>query len=247
MSERAKISRSNFQQMFVLRAVPYKEYGQLIDLFSRESGLVTAVSGSSRRPKSSVKGCLQPFNLISGILGGRGELQSISKVEIQTAYRLGVEETICGQYLNELLFYLMEKHIPHQDIFDNYCHCLKYLCSYGASAVAPLLRVFELNILSETGYGVNFDVDCMGNRIASDGRYVFDPNAGFVLADEITGVSTYRGIDLVRLAEGHFDDPAVLAAAKRVCRQAIDCRLGGRQLRSRELFVKFRNLYKRAS
>ena len=233
------------QQMFVLRTRAYLEYGQLVDLFTFDNGLVTAVTRNSRRGKSPLKAMLQPFNLLTASLSGAGELMNISHVEIKNRYALGIYETFCGQYLNELLFYLMERNVPHPEVFNGYLYSLSYLTDYGMLGVEPVFRYFELSVLSQLGYGINFSIDSQGNRISEEERYFYDPATGFIPATGWTELTTYSGCDLKRLGAGELRDRSVLATAKKICRQAIDSHLGNHRIKSRELFSKYRAMMRR--
>ncbi len=226
--------------MFVLRAIPYLEYGQLLDVFTRQHGLVRAVSRSSRRPNSPLKAFLQPFNLISATLRGESELQNIAMVEVQQSFSLGIQETFCGQYLNEILFYLLEKNIPHPQLFDSYQFALSYLHNYGMAGSEPIFRNFELNMLSEIGYGINFETDFSGAMLRDDNNYVYDSSSGFVPVG-LSSAGAFSGNALKRLGAGIFDDHNVLATAKKLCRQAIDSHLGSHKLQSRALFAMYRS------
>ncbi len=241
MTRRAGISYiPRSQQMFVLRTRSYLEYGQLIDLFTFDNGIVTAVSRNSRRIKSPLKAQLQPFNLLTASLSGSSELMNLSNVELKNRYALGPVETFCGQYLNELLFYLMERNVPYPDIFNGYQNLLSYLTDYGITGVEAVFRLFELDVLSQLGYGINFNTDSQGNTISGAERYYYDPSSGFIHATDWNNITTFSGDDLKRLGAGELMDLDVLAAAKKICRQAIDSHLGNHRIKSRELFSKYK-------
>ncbi len=224
------------QSVFVLRARPYLEHGQLVDFFSRETGLVTGVSRHSRSPRSALRALFQPFSLIRAELGGSSELKSIAFAELQRNYTLSPRETLCAQYLNELLFYLLEPEVPQPEIFERYSRTLQHLSEQGVTGVEPLLRFFELGLLSDIGYGVNFLTDSTGREISPDILYSYDPGDGFVPSPG--GPFAFRGGEIIRMGRGQMESPEVLRAAKRLCRTAIGSHLGNRRLRSRELYAE---------
>jgi Recombinational DNA repair protein (RecF pathway) len=92
---------------------------------------------------------------------------------------------------------------------------------------APLRR-FELALLEETGYALPLDGD-----FAADGRYAFDPETGARPA-AVHDREPVSGATLLALREQRVDDDAQRLELRRVLRSAIDRRLGGRPLRSRE-------------
>ena len=92
-----------------------------------------------------------------------------------------------------------------------------------------LLRSFEWVLLKTCGYRIAFGEEV---KVSPESCYHFVVGQGFVTAEE--GLS----VDLaLAITKGNFHDIQVLKAAKQIMRQAIDCLLAGRELKSRRLFV----------
>ncbi len=230
---------NQFQQMVVLRSSPYREYDLLVELFTKNSGKVSAVVNGARRPKSSLKAVIQPFNLFSAHLIGKNELKRLSSVDLLETYSFSPQVSFCAMYLNEILFYLLEKNIPQINVFDSYVTSLQYLQKVEFSDTELPLRMFELNLLDELGYGIDFSCDCHGKFIDDGQLYIYDPLSGFVSVPSFAGDATISGILVKKLGKHDFADQDVLKKMKGICQKAINIHLGNHQLMSRELLKKF--------
>ena len=98
----------------------------------------------------------------------------------------------------------------------------------------PLLRRFERILLEELGYGLNFLEDAEGQPIDPGLHYEYRPEVGLCLiAESPLGIP---GTALRALETGHFDRDSDRRHAKRLMRRLLEAQLGGRPLKSRELF-----------
>ncbi|MGO2089361.1 MAG: DNA repair protein RecO [Oceanisphaera sp.] len=222
---------------FVIHSRPYSETSQLVDVFTREQGRQSLIAKGSRRPRSALKGLLQPFVPLDIRFSGRSELKTLLKAEATApAIRLTGTALYSGLYLNELIFYLLETHTPFDEIFDAYYQTLTSLAN--GVGIEPCLRHFEFYLLNILGYGVDFTLDAdSGQAIKPEAWYQYQSESGFIqLAKPEPGA--YAGEHLYALAEFDLTRPDVLVSAKRFSRQALAPYLGGRALRSRALFIK---------
>jgi DNA repair protein RecO (recombination protein O) len=101
--------------------------------------------------------------------------------------------------------------------------------------IEQTLRHFELDLLQETGYGVELDLDSRSGEVIVDNqRYRFAAGVG-MLADaggEVDGVT-------LRLLATHSPLAGYnLAEAKVLLRKMLDAHLQGRPLKSREVLGK---------
>ena len=101
----------------------------------------------------------------------------------------------------------------------------------------PALRRFELELLDQLGYGIDFSV--AGERLRDSAFYWFEPQVGFQQVNRDTGpVRSVSGKVLQAIARRDFADPAALDAAKLIMRSAIEPLLGDKPLTSRKLFQR---------
>lgn len=225
------------QPAFVLHARPYRETSQLVELFSAEAGRLSLVARGSRTARSPLKGVLQPFMPLSVSWRGTGELKNLDQVEAcGPLIALPGERLFSGLYLNELLYYLLERHTPFPELFSYYRQALELLAA--GPDPQPVLRQFELLLLECLGYGVDFfHAADSGEPLQPDAGYRYLAESGFVHAEAgQSGGNLYLGAELLALGAHQFTEPAVLRAAKRFCRQALAPLLGSRALKSRALF-----------
>ncbi|MFC3913193.1 DNA repair protein RecO [Pseudaeromonas sharmana] len=231
------MSTAVLQAAYVLHCRPYRESSQLIELFCAEAGRISVVARGSRRHSSGLKALLQPFMPLQVSWQGRSELKTLISAELRRPpLSLRDEALYSGLYLNELLYYLLDSHTAYPGLFANYDQVLGLLATLPAAE--PVLRQFELQLLDELGYGVEFEREAdSGLPIEPEGVYLYRAEYGFVrygLAGRRPDL--FRGVDLQAMARRRFDDLIQLQAAKRFCRQALHPLLGNRPLKSRELF-----------
>ena len=231
------MSGEGLQAAYVLHCRPYRESSQLVELFCAEADRISVVARGSRRHSSSLKALLQPFMPLQVSWQGRSDLKTLTCAELRRPpLRLREEALYSGLYLNELLYYLLEPDTTYPVLFSAYQQSLDWLARLEAPE--PVLRQFELLLLDELGYGVDFSCDAhTGAAIEPDGVYLYLAECGFVRhTAELPTREGFRGSDLQAMACRHFSDVQQLQAAKRFCRLALHPHLGNRPLKSRELF-----------
>lgn len=228
-----------WQRAFVLHARPYSETSLLIDLFSENAGRVKVLAKGARSRRSSLKGALQPFTPLLLRWSGRGEIKTLRAAEpVSMGLPLTSNNLYCGLYVNELLSRVLGQEIAFSELFFDYLHCLQTLAQSDCSP-EPALRCFELATLHHLGYGVDF-LHCAGSgeAISDDMTYNYRQERGFV-ASLVMTPQTFTGHQLRALSQRDFPDKDSLRAAKRFTRMALKPYLGGRPLKSQELFRQF--------
>ena len=198
-----------WQRAFVLHSRPWSETSLMLDVFTEESGRVRLVAKGARSKRSNLKGALQPFTPLLVRFGGRGEVKTLRSAEA-----VSLALPLSGITL--------------------------YSGLAGATGTPePVLRRFELALLSHLGYGVDF-LHCAGSGEPVDDTmtYRYREEKGFI-ASVVIDNNTFTGRHLRALAEREFPDIDTLRAAKRFTRIALKPYLGGKPLKSRELFRQF--------
>lgn len=228
-----------WQRAFVLHGRPWSETSLMLDLFSENYGRIRVVAKGARSKRSSLKGALQPFTPLLVRWGGRGEVKTLRGAEpISLALPLSGITLYCGLYVNELLSRVLEQETAFTDLFFDYLYCLQALASTSGTP-EPALRRFELAMLGHLGYGIDF-LHCAGSgEDVTDGMtYSYREEKGFI-ASLVVNNKTFTGRQLRALAERSFPDADTLRAAKRFTRMALKPYLGGKPLKSQELFRQF--------
>ncbi|WP_243389223.1 DNA repair protein RecO [Conservatibacter flavescens] len=222
----------------MLHRKPYSETSLLVDLFTEETGRLAVLAKGARTKRSPLKGVLQPFTPLLLRWSGRGELKILTKAE-PAAIGLPLEQIalFSGFYVNELIDRVLEKETPYPQLFQDYLHCLTQLASQP-NQVEPVLRRFEFQLLQALGYGVDF-CHCAGSGewVDENMTYRYREERGF-FASLIKDNLTFYGRELLAFEQREFHDPSILQAAKRFTRIALKPYLGGKSLKSRELFLQ---------
>lgn len=250
----AAYGKAVLEPAYVLHHRPYRDSSLLLELLTIGYGRIALIARGARRPKSRLHGLLQPFQPLYASWSMRGELGTLTAAEGRDGEGPRGRTLISGFYMNELLMRLLHRHDPHPQLFTVYESALRRLAASGSSASAEqtVLRMFELTLLRELGYGLVLDHEIMGGEpILPEGVYDYYPERGPVRADAAesgvaeTGAEEYaararpvrlHGGSLLALAQGVLCDPVQLSEVKRLMRVVLDARLGGKPLASRKLF-----------
>lgn len=220
------------QPAFILQHRPYRESSVLLDLYTRDFGIVAVLAKGVRKEKSKLAGVLLPFSLLHVSYLDKHELKILTHAELASSYLLQRLALYCGFYVNELLQVFLHKNDPHPELFASYQVCLDELLN--RQTIEQTLRYFELSVLEECGYGAELTADCDNQPIAIGRRYSFLPNAGLV--EDSNGYVS--GDTLLLLHTQSALSGATLLEAKQLLRKMLDVHLQGKSLKSRDVLAK---------
>jgi DNA repair protein RecO (recombination protein O) len=224
---------SELTPAFVLHARDYRDTSLLIEFLTPSAGRISAVAKGVRRVSHGVsqRAILQPLQPLWIDCGGRGELKTLRHAEVRDArMQLHGHALFSALYLNELLCRLLHRDDAHADLFLVYESALQRLA--GAEPLDITLRLFELRLLEELGYGFDFaHAGEEGAPVRATMTYRFDRGRGLIADAD----GDLTGGDLLDFAAGRFSD-AARRTLKRLCRQALQPHLGDKPLQSRLLF-----------
>ena len=222
-------SRVTLHPVFILHTRPFRDTSLLIDALSMDHGRISLLARGVRTAKTKLRGILQPFVPLLMSWSGSAELVSMSKVEaLGLPYHLKAKALISGFYLNELIMRLLPRYDPYPQLYVAYQQALIGL--HNDQSAEPVLRLFEKSLLSELGYGLQ-------SNIIPNAWYQFIPGRGLIQCSASLSEPIFLGKNLLALLAEVFDDAEVLRDAKRLMRLALQSLLGGRILKTRELFV----------
>ena len=169
----------HLEPAYVLHRRPFRETSFLVDFFTHNHGIMTAVAKGAYRNKSHIPGLLQPFLPLLISWCGRGELMTLTHVEIEAQTpALAGDALFAGLYLNELLVYLLQKWDTHPLLHR------KYASTISSLKTPPLeqktLRSFEKYLFEALGYGILANADLsLSEQLQPDHYYHFLPGMGF--------------------------------------------------------------------
>lgn len=231
------IERVSLQPGFILHHYPYRDTSRILEVLTPEFGRLGIVARGVRRGKTAA--LMQPFQPLLLSWQRRSDLAVLRGTEAAGPFRrLQGDALLAGFYLNELLLKLIARHDPHPLLWAAYVEALDALDKDGSPGWP--LRVFERDLLAETGYGLVLDREADGRSpIRREATYIYDPNGG---ARPVAGEPRHAvsGRALLALASGERPDGTDEAALRRLLHARIDALLGGQELRTRKVLNALR-------
>lgn len=225
-------SAVHLQPAFILQHRPYRETSLLMEVFTRDFGIVPLLAKGVRKEKSKWAGLLTPFSLLQLSYLDKNELKIFTQAELVSHFPLQRLALYCGFYVNELLQSFLYRHDPHPYLFECYQDCLLDLMH--SETIEQTLRYFELDLLGETGYGVQLDNQQLNNQtIQPLQRYNFAAGDGIV-ADSMGIVS---GATLLTLNVKATLTGSALNESKLLLRKMLEVHLQGKPLKSRDVLA----------
>jgi len=226
--------RIDSQPAYVVHTRPYRDSSAIVELFTRDYGLVALLAKGVRSAKSK-RPSLQPFNQLTVGWVGKGELPVMTGVEQHAFLHCSGDRLTTLIYLNELLLRLLKRYDPYPELFMAYEQMLSKLAEGGNASCQ--LRLFETSFLEALGYGLLLEIEADGvTPIEADQYYRYLPEFGAVAdGSDDAGVEVV-GAELLAL---NSQDCTVVGSSmnlKRLLRVSVERYLERSQIKSRELF-----------
>jgi DNA repair protein RecO (recombination protein O) len=144
-----------------IRAIDYSETSQILTLFTRATGKISAIAKGSKRPKSSFDGPVEAFSsgkIVFTATGGE-KLATLTEFQQQPSFphlRDNLFALNCALFAAELVNHLTHEYDPHPELFDSFLQFLQNANEYQASSIKhrdtlSLLILFQLALLKEVG------------------------------------------------------------------------------------------------
>jgi DNA repair protein RecO (recombination protein O) len=238
--------RETDQPAFVLHTHPWKETSLVVRFFTRRHGMLMAAARGARRPASSLRGLLMPFQPLRVAWSGRSEVRALVSAEREGGVpQLAGTGLMCGFYLNELLVKCLAREDAHEDLFDTYRDAVAALAR-GEPGPAAVLRRFERALLSAAGYGLALGAEAGSDApVVAEARYRYVPEHGPVRAAASPRAEdpfSVRGATLLAMARDDYTQAAVAAEAKRLLRALLQHHLGTHDLHTRQIVKDLQQL-----
>ena len=251
-SEGRGAGNNELSAAYVLHTRKYRDTSLIAELYTQDQGRVAVVARGARSKRGAKQASWQPFTPLLVSYIGQGDLKTVTGSEFSSnGFRLTGENLIMGLYINELMVRLLAKNDPLDNLFSAYQRVLKDLMIGEAAQIS--LRKFEMFLLDALGYGISFRETSTGTPIAPGMMYEFRAGHGFnQIVDswhdedassvsepgEHDNIVRFRGETLLSIANQNFTLPEVGVTAKVILRTTFHHLLGGKPLKSRELFVR---------
>jgi DNA repair protein RecO (recombination protein O) len=175
-----------------IRTVDYSETSQIVTLFTKEAGKITAIAKGSKRTKSAFDG---PIEILS-----RGEivytdsnkeaLATLTEFQQQLPFQFPSRDLYtlnCSLLAAELLNNLTDDYDPHPLLFDIFMQFLENLDE--SRDTLALIILFEFSLLKEIGLQPIFDhcPNCKTKNTQSGGSYYFSSEVNGLICRDCEG------------------------------------------------------------
>lgn len=223
---------------YILHQCKYKENSLLLSIFTREFGKLSAIARTTKKDANQY----QPLVELKGQISISKKTDGLSRVYntefVRSCYQKSYISLLSLQYINELLYLLLNYSHEEDVLFTKYDFVLKNL---DDNNYRYLLRMFELELLESLGQGIYIDYDDLGQPIDSESNYLVSINSIKKVSHNTYG--SILGGSLLRVHQGISTWSELdLKAISKVTRIYIDNVLAGKQLKSRKLLIDYLNL-----
>jgi len=236
------LTKIDLQPALVIHRRKYRESSLLIELLTKDYGLVALVARGARKSRDRT-GLIQPFHLLQISWQSRSELGTLTQVELVTNHaefnklpiclRLQGTALYCGLYINELISRVCHRGLMVEGLFESYLNAIIALEQFNEES--KVLRVFEWQLIKLCGYGFSLDETADSQRVVKDNYYIFQEHLGIVeVIKEVPGSIT--GNSLLALHQGEWHDKKVLLEAKVLFNQVIKTLAGEKPFAARALY-----------
>ncbi len=139
-----------------IRTTDYSETSQIVTLFTRTTGKISAIAKGSKRPKSAFDGPLEvlSFGQIVFSDSSREKLATLTEFQQTPASSCTADNLFalnCCLFGAELVNALTHDYDPHPELFDSFLQFLRDTNERQGRKSLSLLILFQLTLLREIG------------------------------------------------------------------------------------------------
>ncbi len=228
------------QPAYILHHRAFRDTSQILEVLSRDHGRLSLMSKGSLSAKSRLKAVLQPFQPLLLSWSGKGEMQTLTSAEPQSALSIKLKGKALPSafYINELLMHLLPRHDVNEQIYGLYESVLALLAD--SHPVEPVLRLYEKQLLESLGFGLILDHTAdTAQPVLPERDYAYYLEHGpleFSQVKDEAYIARVSGKSLLDLQNNTLETIESLRDAKRLMRQVLNYYLAGKTLKSRDLF-----------
>ena len=236
------MSKINLQRAYILHQYPFKETSAILECFTEEQGRISIIAKGIRRPRQiPAQSFAEYWVKYANKSSELKYLYQLDYTEPQLPLR-GMALS-CGFYLNELLLHFLLKDEPMPRLWHCYQHTLNQLRL--KQLLSPVMREFELELLTELGYRFHLKETYLGEPLQAEAYYLFEFGHGL---EPHTGSNVpihklvFTGAELLAVEARDWTYPNASRVAKQLLRQAIDQLLEGKTLKSRKFAERLQEI-----
>jgi DNA repair protein RecO (recombination protein O) len=193
-----------------IKSVDYSETSQIVTLFARTAGKLSAIAKGSKRPRSLFGGPIEIFSCGNIVFSDTGseKLATLTEFEPIPGEQGGawLQNDLfalnCCFFAVELLGKLTEDYDPHPELFDSFLQFLQNIqAGENEHRILTLLILFQLGLLKEVGLQpvLSYCANCKtgGRRLATSGEIYFSSAANGIICRDCQGTFP----DRIRLSQ----------------------------------------------
>lgn len=162
----------------ILKSTDYRDADKWVTIFSEKEGKIRALAKGVKKPRSSLRACLQPFCHTQLYLHRGREVDLITQARIISFFsdiREDIQQTLQAVYLLELLDKSLLERVPMPGLYQD---VLTVLETMNQAGMQPLfMRFAELSLLMHLGYRPVLH-ECVRCGESTDLQNIFDLPAG---------------------------------------------------------------------
>lgn len=214
---------SNWQDScYLLHKRPFKDHYSWVFLLSKEHGVVSACVREAKKQKTGIEPLLTFARYWCS--GRAGQILRLNKIELEApAGALAGMAAISGLYINELI-YSTCREFEAKQVFEVYTNLLPQLAQ-GGQTMLIALREFELFLLTELGYAIDF------SELTNFEHYHYHAQTGLTGTAAATNLS-FKREHLQAIANLDWQQPGALQAARKLLKLVLATVLDGKQLQT---------------
>ena len=203
-------------QALIIKSRDFKDSDKLVTIFSESVGKLTAVAKGVKKPKSSLRACVQPFCHSRLQLNHGRSMDVITQGKILNFFGNSREElnrTLQSMYLMELLDKGLMEETPFPELYQSLLFVLERIDQRGEQPL--LIHYFEAQLLKHNGYHPVLDY-CVRCETPLQGSRRISPAEGGAICElcwaSPTGQAGMVDGETIALLRQLFAAPAELVA-----------------------------------
>ncbi|HEY6529598.1 MAG TPA: DNA repair protein RecO [Cellvibrionaceae bacterium] len=220
----------DWQRVYVLHQKHFSDSRYWVEFITERHGRISALWRKNKKAPPLI-----PFTPYHATWTHRGQQKIVAGCEsMGSPIALHGNRLFCAFYINELCERLLLVDDESSSLFKCYENTLHELAV--SDGLEQPLRYFEWQLICHLGFEFSFTHEGFNNKpICKDQLYRFNPRLGFEPAGEFLNNGSYRGADLLAIAQGEQSADCA-RVIKMVFRHALQHKLGAKLLKSREYF-----------
>lgn len=191
-------------EAIIIRVRDFDEADKVAVMLTREEGKIQAVAKGARRPRNRYAAATQLFTHVKAALFSGRNLHTLSQIDIVESFRHmreDLDRMAYGTYACELMDELLKERQPYEQTFLLLLTTL-HLLNAPEMAPEPILRSYELKLLSILGFRPSLETCVVCDRPVGEGTWVrFAPALGGTLC----GSCTSEGEVVDRVSRGAIE------------------------------------------